>query len=269
MNHRLKASLIFAVAGLSGCGGGSSGEPTFRSFSDAPSDGTYSVGGRLISRPTSSAGGELIDDNEPATIAITNQGGDVVAIRIEGGTTIVDIDDLVVPFESYIALRNATSAVFISDPNTFGTEYTAFAVGYSNIEETSGSVFAGSFGMLTPSGEVLASSASYSGGSVGILVDDAGNPFLTTSVISIATPDFTTATIESTNTALSGGASEPDLDFTSTATVTGNGFEGQFSGRGISGDLSGFFYGPSADEAAGTFTGTGTAGDYIGAFGAN
>ena len=85
--------------------------------------------------------------------------------------------------------------------------------------------------------------------------------------------DFSTLTIRTTETferPLDGSlTANSDLNLTGSGDVTGNGFAGPVSTTGGgSGRFDGFFYGPGAAEAGGTWrTTTGDGGDYIGAFG--
>lgn len=273
-------SAVFTALFLLGCGGSKSGEPAFKSFSDTPENGTYSLDGRLTSRGVASAGGNVAmaavktDDNVHSIATITNQGGDAVAIVIQGGSVRTEISNTPLASGSFLTFVDGDSAIVVSNPNSFGSSYSLFGTGYADVNSTDGSAFAGSFGAETPEASVPSTSATYAGQSAGFFVDASGSAYITSSDVTISTTDFSTVSVASSNTrraALSSSTSEAagELDFTSVATVTGNGFSGAFSGTDVSGELDGNFYGPAAEEAAGTFNGTGPAGDYLGAFGAN
>ncbi|QIE41153.1 transferrin-binding protein-like solute binding protein [Rhodobacteraceae bacterium SC52] len=135
----------------------------------------------------------------------------------------------------------------------------------------------GSFGSATPAASMPSSGpATYTGKSIGIASVTSGSGALigfTSSDVTVATPDFNSVTIDSTNTTFSSlnanTLTNPDsLDFNATGTISGTGFTASPTNAGRTGSVNGQFYGPSAEEVGGTFGISGSNVVYGGAFGA-
>lgn len=267
---------------LAACGGGADDVPlsAFNGFSGVPLNGTYSMNGRLTSRSLTTVSGETVlsadpvDDNVAAEIAMENQNGDVVALVINGGQTFASVDGTPTGGAGFLVFDDGVTTLVASDPVTFGTEYSAFGLGIQDAGSANGNVFVGTFGRGTPANDVPTASATYAGASVGFYVSGTDTAYLTSSDITVTTTDYTTALITSQSTAIADletadtGAA-PELDFEANISLSGSEFTGPFAGTGISGRLDGAFYGPAAQEIGGTFSGNGSAGAYIGSFGAD
>lgn len=278
-----KVVAFAAVLSISSCGGGGGGSVDtappavpFNGFASVPINGAYLMDGKLTSRnltigsTSSSMGAGTLDDNVVATAQITNQGGDVVRIKIDGGTIGVDVDDTPIVAGGFLTMQNTNTTIVAANPPTFGNEYSAFGIGFTSVG--GGAVFGGAFGVETPSSGLPTGAASYSGESVGLFVDTSGNTYLTGSDIAVTTSDFSTFSINSTNTQranLTGGSAvfDNNLDFSANATLSGSSLAGIFSGSGVGGNIDAQVFGPNGEEIGGNFTGTGTSGDYLGAFG--
>lgn len=129
----------------------------------------------------------------------------------------------------------------------------------------------GAFGAPTPEASMPSGDATYTGRSVG-LASDGIDTAIVTSDVTITTQDYNSVQFRTRNTALEivagrrpgaiGGVdAAPGLDITATGTVSGNGFtaNGAFAGVGDGAGsvrADGSFYGPAAEEAAGTFNGS-------------
>lgn len=282
MRLALTSGSIGAFVLLTACGGGGDPAPVptneFTGFSGVPLNGAYAVDGVLISRSLSTGPGGttmsagLVDDNVASVLTVTNEGGDVVALRLLGGTIDATVDTTPTVNPGILTFVDGDIQIIAADPATFGNEYSTFGLGF--VGSPTGKVFSGVFGLKTDGAGVPVAPASYDGASVGFFVDGSGTPYLSSSTIG-ATTDFSNVTVTSSGTQTVGLepgdtlTSTPALDFVATATVTGATFDGSYSGTGLSGDFAGRFFGPAAEEMGGTFSFSGTTGDYIGAFGAN
>jgi hypothetical protein len=139
-------------------------------------------------------------------------------------------------------------------------------------------------GATTPGGAVpTTGTATFNGSAGGVYVDPTGQQFLAAGNATLTTNFATQSTNYSTNgtaaVSVSTGALLPNPSILnmqgtltpsgSTMTINGNGFGGPVSTSGMNGKAQGYFYGPAANEAGGTFALTGPGVQaYVGAFGA-
>ncbi|KUJ77793.1 transferrin-binding protein-like solute binding protein [Ruegeria profundi] len=163
-------------------------------------------------------------------------------------------------------------AVFV-DPVAQGYEYQTYGAWITGYGTGSGKVGAGSFGTKTAAANVPSGkSATYNGASVGVARRADGQPYVTSSDVSVST-DFSTVSVASTGTQavnVNTGAisSASELDFTGTGSVSGGTFTANVAGSDTSGRVDGLFYGRQANEVGGTFQTTGPSGvAHAGSFG--
>ncbi len=173
---------------------------------------------------------------------------------------------------------NTEYIAVLPDPVARGWNYQSFGVWFSNIDTTPFQAGAMSFGAVTPGSAVpTTSSATFSGHAGGFYFDAAGNRFVTDAQMNAIT-DFknrniqfsTTGTLlTDMNTGARSGRSGLDLrgDLSYEA-----GFS-QFTGNvntvnnELTGNASGRFYGPNAEEIGGVYGLTGNGASMLGGFG--
>ena len=196
-----------------------------------------------------------------ATAQMETDGGAIVALSVSGAGSSASIDTragaTAITPTSFEADGGDTFIAFV-DPEAEGFEYQTFGVWATGAESARGTIGVGSFGARTPSWASLPASASYSGGSTGVVFDVDGTGFLTESTVTVTT-DFSTATIESSGTMVTNattGATSPasGIDFSGSGPVSGTGFMASVTGPLVTGDADGQFYGPAAQEVGGTFS---------------
>lgn len=143
------------------------------------------------------------------------------------------------------------------DPAIAGFEHQTFGVWVERDYPTR-LLGVASFGNRTAAGSLPAGTAPYNGGSLGFAAEFDGDWYVTVSDIRITT-DFATASISSAGTEIVRASTmsaftAPGLDFTGSGPVSGTGFSAPVTGGlGLSGDATGQFYGPGAEEVGGTF----------------
>lgn len=180
---------------------------------------------------------------------------------------------------SLIAITDADGSTFITydESEIAGSNFAEFGAWAQlpsrDADPVAGTVVSyGVVGAPTAATNVPTSgSATYQGKSIGG-VSAPNTPFaLTTSDVTITTPDFREVTFRSGNTRAdfpgqSGSERVEDLDFVTTGTISGNGFTADGDGMTTNGN----FYGPNGEEVGGTFRGDrGQSGvNYGGSFGA-
>ena len=281
--RRLLALPVVAIPLLVGCGGGSTetagSEPVFVSFASLPTNGDVKVGGRYGNRPIGSPGGVLqvtgSGTDGDGIVTLGYQSGALVAISVEAGavTLAFDPSDTATEVGNFSFFEDMATNSFLLIRNP-GGEFQYSSFGYGLVDGVQESILFGAFGAYTdPASIVTAAGASYSGESVGIYFDSAGNAFLTAATIAASTTDFSNITVDATGSRrspLAGGAAVDDsnLDFSGTVSITGIGFSGTVSGTGGSGQVTGWFFGPSAAELGGSAELEILGGDYIATFGA-
>lgn len=177
-----------------------------------------------------------------------------------------------------IVSNDGTIIALSAEPSRFGWNYQSFGVWATGAGTGSGTAGAASVGWATPGSSVPTSgSATYSGYSGGRYVAADGSYFYTSSTVS-ANTNFATRSIafstSSTQTTsdLINLTNNNGLNMSGTLTYAAN--SNQFTGSvtttgGLSGTVTGRFYGPAAQEIGGMFSVSGSGVNlYGGAFGA-
>lgn len=274
----MKKSIIpalAAVTAVAGClGGGGESGPVMSAFDGTASsaDFTFDATSGDVSLNAPSAAGS-------ANVAVTtNDNGDITRVEIEGagtnlvfdeanGDTFSDLQISGVP-GALIESADGSQVLFALEPDFY--EYQTFGAWVDGFEQPSGTVGVGSFGETTPSGATAGlGNATYEGLATGVAVVG-GEARLVASAVTIET-DFSTIDFEtsSTNTfrfdALGIQLATPQFDVSGSGSVSGTGFSGTIAGGG---SFNGLFYGPSAQEAGGTYNVQAGGDSMIGAFGA-
>jgi hypothetical protein len=282
-------ALLATLSLVSACGGGGGGtsDLRFTSLDDLPANGTVAMSGqartaRLVFDDTgnvtlsdvSDAGGSTLrlsyDDQELIRLALSAAASSAGFDLVNG--TIVEIDGPVVFLESTDGERLA----LIIDEGAGGPfEYQLFGQWLTESADNAATAGVGAYGARTPVDNMPRQTvATYAGLGTGIARLGDGQAYETVTVIRVDT-DFVEASISGTDTeafSLSGGGSRtaPELDFSGSGPVSGAGFTAVVSGPATSGEATGVFHGPNAEEVAGTYGLTGPGGlNHIGAFGAN
>ena len=294
MRQHLKKSVCVSMilGGVTACGGGGGGEPgwiseatDFASWSTLPSNGSVAASGEArtavfkinpntLAVTTSGASGR-----QDAVAAALLESSDIVALHASSSGLTITLDERygaknlsdfdVLNFES----SDGSSVIILLNPDSSGYDYHTFG-SWARLDDTSITSAFGSFGAETASGALPSPSntVSYSGYSVGEAVDGSGNFYVTEGVITLTTDDFVTIELAATDTqALDlfgiSFVDAPELDVSGTLTVSGGQFSGPVGTTYVSGTASGSFYGPSAEEAGGTFSAAGSGWTYLGAYG--
>jgi len=158
-------------------------------------------------------------------------------------------------------------------------DYQTYGVWVDGFGEAAGNFGAITVGDFTPGSDVPTSaSGNFVGLSNGVYVDASGQMYIATSAVSLDA-DFTTRSIafatsgtqkvEVSPAATQTTAANLDMSGTLTYSAGTSNFSGSVTTSTLSGGAQGHFYGPSAEEAGGAFTLTGTGVEsYTGAFGA-
>jgi hypothetical protein len=300
---------VIASMLLSACGGGGGSDgtvpttpvtpapATFTSWSAVPAGSTMKVPGQSqeISRTIDPATGLVTGFSTPTAVDTaasaftfnTNSSNDLTqaVITTPAGTLIFDTtagDTLKpLPFDptfSVASWKDGSTIAIGADPAAYGWEYQSFGVwDHPGSTGTAGvmSIGAPTAGASLP----FTGSASYSGKSVGYYVSPEGaghtalsnvnvNADFSTRTLLLLTSSSTVTPLNHTTTTLA-----PNLDLIGTLTYTAgqNAFSGTLSNGGtLSGQSTGRFYGPNAEELGGVFTlkaGSGVE-SYGGAYGA-
>ncbi|BBB24936.1 transferrin-binding protein-like solute binding protein [Amphritea japonica] len=298
MSNSLKATILCCGITLlvSGCGGGGGGSSavvkrSFTSFSAIPANTLVDIEGQSVesSYTANSASVTGISDlgtDSTAKSSLTyDTSGNISKLSIITDNGTISWDSATDTFDFSSPVLQVLSA----DTSNYGVAIDAEDMGWNY--QTLGSWVSG-IGAVTSSGRIGAISvgsrtdgsavpttgtATFTGMTTGIHIDAAGTAFFVAGATSIGA-DFTTRSLSFTtsnnNTVNLDDATtgiNADLNLTGTLTyVAGsNNFSGAVTGAGINGTADGHFYGPSAEEAGGTFSLTGTGVEsYIGAFGA-
>lgn len=288
--NRLAAALawIIVAPGLAGCGGGGDGRLDFEGFSTlGPGDQTTIEGqARTANYRADALRSQVTLDaiGSPANATLNLRIGDdgkVASARIGSANAPVAFDkgrgDAIEAAGGALLAtsRNGQQVAVMADPSTNGFEYQTFGVWLTGVGAAQGTLGAGSFGSRTTANSMPRSgSATYEGGSTGVYAGPAGFAHATRSDVE-ASVDFDTRRIaldsrRTVQTELLTGREHENrlLDFSMVGRVTGAGFGGQVEAPiGMTGDLTGGFHGPNAEEMGGTFGMTGQGGSYVGAFG--
>ncbi|WP_425093292.1 transferrin-binding protein-like solute binding protein [Tropicimonas sp. S265A] len=282
MTHGLKTFAALAATGLlmacDGSGGADFGSPlggrAVTTATVVDSSGNLSIGSPSSSNPVTVS--LSTDDGRPVALEIdasSNNPSSVVRFDVAQGDT-VQVGPLTTTFRS----QDGREFAVIVNPEAVGFEHQSLGAWGNTIAVSNGTLGVASYGDTTPSASIPAegTSASYSGLSLGF-AEVGGTSFATESGVQVNTPDFKSVTMVSTGTIgspLNAGSSgavdlSSSLDFGSTGTISGNGFQTTINTTGLTGSVDGRFYGPDAEEVGGTFRATGSGINYFGAFGAN
>lgn len=278
-----QTSILLALGACSG-----SSTPAalpFTGFSDLPAFGTTQLQGQSVSASytTDLSTGNVTVSNpsgpSASTASLTTENGNVVALSASAPGTTVNFDsrrgDTLIAQSGVIGAEtsNQQDVAVFADPNAQGYEYQTYGAWITGYGTGSGKVGAGSFGSRTAAANVPSgTSATYNGASVGVARRADGQPYITSSNVSVST-DFSTVNVSSAGTqavnANTGAiSSAPELDFSGTGSVSGTTFTANVSGSGTNGRADGLFYGPQANEVGGTFQTTGSGGiTHAGSFG--
>jgi hypothetical protein len=274
---------------LGGCSGNNNHE--FVSFATLAKPGTTQMPAITTEASHSSAApaqhANTLSPTSDGTGTVTltvDSAGFVTALTINGTQSSVSFNstngDLL---RSNFGVGRAVSAngqniAVAADPIAQGFNYQTFGAWMTGLGTGSGSAGAFSAGAVTPVASMpTIGTATYNGTAGGIYVDSSGNTFaaagssaLTANFAnhSVAYSTSGTTAVDSTGTAL---ANPSILNMQGSLTLAGNSnaFGGAVSTGTLNGTARGQFYGPTANEAGGTFALTGPgASSYLGAFGA-
>ncbi|SEQ29721.1 hypothetical protein SAMN03080615_01096 [Amphritea atlantica] len=297
MNNSLKATLLCCSVSLlvTGCGGGGGGSSavvkrSFTSFSAIPPNTIVDIEGQSVessyvanSTSVTSITDLGTDSTAKATLTYDSNGNiSKLSIATDNGT--VSWDSSSDSF-SYSA---PTLEVLSANESNYGVAIVAEDMGWDY--QTLGSWVTGmgdinsagrigsiSVGSRTDGSAVpTTGSATFVGITSGVYIDSAGTAFFVAGNTSI-NADFSARSLNFTtfnnntvngNTGATGVNSDLNLSGTLTYAAGSNNFSGSVNGTGLTGSASGYFYGPSAEEAGGTFALTGSGVEnYTGAFG--
>lgn len=273
---------ISLLVSACGGGGGSGTVPTtpFTSWSTVPPTSTVIVDG---------LGQQSTYDYDPGTKQVSNivegavSGGYSAQLTFDAGVLIGmklvtptaalsfasnEIFDL---FPEVVGATNRTSNALLANPVALGWDYQTFGVWETGLDTDSGSFGAMSVGAASPG--IPAGDATFVGRVAGSWVDATGKGHAVLANLEVGLSGqslslTTTGTRVSENwTTFSPNA---DLDMSGTLTITGtNGFTGTLTTTsGLTGDSTGQFYGPNAEELGGVFFLEGGGETYSGAYGA-
>lgn len=171
------------------------------------------------------------------------------------------------PLSGYasVAIKANGSAIGIAaEPAPVGWKYQSYGVWVTGITGTSGTIGAASVGNRTAVVSLPGTgNAIFSGNAGGFYIDPQGTPYLTAADM-VAVADFGTRTlsISTLNTSKSSDfqtfVASPQLDLSGRATIFSQNSLEQFLGfiasrNSMTGDLSGSFYGPTANEIGGVY----------------
>lgn len=282
--------LVLTLTALAACGGGGGGGTSdlpFTSFDDLPDTGTVAMPGqartaRYVFDDTGAIALTNVSDAESSTLRLAYDEQELIRLALSAadsnasfdltnGTTI-EFDGPVVIFESTDGERIA----FIVDGGAGGPfEYQLFGQWYTESEPGVGTVGVGAYGARTPVANIPErTTATYEGLGTGTARLADGQGYSTVTLIRVDT-DFAEASIVGNDTraiSFQDGSSRDasELDFEGRGPVSGAGFTASVAGPASTGQATGVFHGPNAEEVAGTYRLTGAGGvDHIGAFGAN
>lgn len=168
-----------------------------------------------------------------------------------------------------------TTTVLAPSVDYFGWNYQSYGVWITGQGTGSGSVGVASVGNITPvSGIPATGTGNFRGNTSGMYVNSSGQAFYTvgamnaTANFAAQTVAFSTSGTVAINLATGASASASSLNLTSNMSFAGGTISGPIrSISGMTGNASGNFYGPSAQEIGGTYTLQGGGASLIGGFG--
>ena len=176
-------------------------------------------------------------------------------------------------------LDDAEGLVLLQSAGTQGLNYSAFglwAVSYENDPTGNGAgrAYPFAFGNLTPSPSVpVTGSATFNGTTIGLGGGGGANSLYALQGNAQIVANFSTQSVAAKFTNLTTqniytNATGTLPDLTGASTITGNAYSGPITGTGLTGSLSGHFYGPAAQETAGVWQASGGGNSWMGSFGA-
>jgi len=273
--------------------GGCSSDNTqgFNSFATLPKPGTSSIPADTMELSYKGAApGSKVTSVSPAsggsgTVTLTVDGaGSVTGLTINGAQSSVSFSsangDQIRSNAGLAAAQSADGKNFAigADYNSLGYNYQTFGAWVTGLGTGSGNAGALSAGFPTPVSSVpTTGTATYNGAAAGIYVDASGTTFLAvgSSALSanfanhsVSYSTSGTTAVDTTGAALA-NPSILNMQGTLSLSAGSNAFSGPVSTSSLNGTATGRLYGPTANEAGGTFalTGPGVS-SYLGAFGA-
>ncbi|MBN1006996.1 transferrin-binding protein-like solute binding protein [Amphritea pacifica] len=303
MNNSLKTTLLCCSLTLlvTGCGGGGGSSAvvkrSFTSFSAIPANSIVDIEGQSVefsyvanTNPTSIiiTGTSNPSTDPTAKSSLTyNDSGEISKLSIVTDKGTVSWDSATDTFDySTSPLLTVNSPDFSEVgftllPLNIGWDYQTLGTWVT--ETTTGSGASGRLGSISVGSRTDGSAvpttgtATFTGATSGFYIDSAGTLFYVLGNTSI-NADFANRSLAFTtsnnntvniNTEVASVNSDLNLSGTLTYSAGSNNFSGSVTGTGLTGSASGYFYGPSAEEAGGTFALTGGGVEiYTGAFGA-
>jgi hypothetical protein len=182
------------------------------------------------------------------------------------------------PDSDFVIAENFSSRAIISNPRSLAWDYQSFGVWETGLNVDSGSYGAMSLGAPTAGTAIPGSgTANFSGKVVGSYVNDLGKGHTVLANLNVGVDwgnQSLNLSISGTRMSADGVTFSPNtsLDMsnqTLSYTAGTNGFSGTLSTGGLSGNSSGKFYGPNAEELGGVFFLQGSGLEtYSGAYGA-
>lgn len=296
MSNSLKATILCCGITLlvSGCGGGGGSavvKRSFTSFSAIPANSIVDIEGQsvessYVANSTSMTSISDLGADSTAKATLTyDSSGNISKLSIATDNGIISWNSSSDTFDNTSPVLTVLSADeknigFSILPLDLGWDYQTLGTWITGMSDASstGRIGAISVGARTDGSAVPTTSiATFTGILSAFYIDSAGTPFFVAGNTSIDA-DFTARSLSFTtsnnnvvdgNTGITSINSNLNLTGTLTYAAGSNNFSGAVIGTGIAGLANGFFYGPSAEEAGGTFSLTGGGVEnYTGAFGA-
>ena len=296
---KIMACAVLAVPFLTACGGSSSTNTSapLASFSQTSANSavlisggisnegnyTYDVANLKVTGFSGYSNGQkgakiLVNydsSQQPTSVTLTSAGGTTTTWKTATDTFgVLRINNNVGSATS----ANGQNYSLVANPYGFGWNYQTFGTWVTGAGTGSGTVGNYSVGVVSTGLEIpTTGSGTYTGSTGGRYSDALGNDYFTSSDFSAAA-NFATRSVSLTSSStattrdLLAVSTDANLDFTGTMTYTAatNNLSGTINTTGGStGNVTGQFYGPAAEELGGTFSvdpvGVNA---YIGAFGA-
>jgi hypothetical protein len=283
-------AVLTACAGGGGGGGGSTNVPpapvavTFSSFAAIGPNQIVTMPG--ISQTGSGSGTSFnldpVSDNASIKLPFDQDGrlsGMTLSAPNAGVSFGTGPDDFGTCNGSSCVMANSTSRAILIDPEGFGWNYQSFGVWMNNLSPSAFQSGAISAGAVTPGSAVpTTSTATFTGHAGGFYFDGAGGRFATDAQMSAVTDfgnrkiQFSTNGTVLTDTGSLAQSLNPGLDLRGNFSYAPG--TSQFAGGvntvdgNLTGNASGRFYGPSAQEIGGVYgLGSSTGARMVGGFG--
>ena len=297
MRHVFATAMVMGALG--GCGGGGGGgvarvEVRFTSFASVKPNQTVVMTGisqTVSGSQTTGAGGVKVSSVNADAL---NQGNTTVKLGYDGSLNLDGIA-ITTPQSSVSFQRSEGDTVVCgvgtcaaSEPDAVGEAANAFSHGWKYqsfgvwnvlLPPTSYRAGAASVGAATPGSAVpTTGTATFSGAAYGYFFEATSGARYFTSASMTATADFsarsivfaTSGTMAANTNTTAASSAFPGLDLAGTLSYSpgSNKFSGALtSANGLSGNSTGRFYGPSAQELGGVYHLSGSAGSMLGGYG--